>query len=199
MDIEDSNWASFFDVSQDCQLMYKLQIVEAVIEEGENQDQTHVLTMDPLRQPKKFPFEIKKLPNAQSLIEKDTVLKKAWTSKFLEKGGFKYMLDTFMSFEVVQDSFKLMYASFMLKLLRFFMLLLISSSGSGITTLLRRKSSHTHDDEAATDTEEAKIEGDAVKEAGGEQLKSVISGVLGMELLNGIDHKALQTKLLKTV
>ena len=46
---------------------------------------------------------------------------------FLEKGGFKFMLETFMSYEVDSDSFKLHYASFMLKLLKFFVVLLISS------------------------------------------------------------------------
>lgn len=133
---------------------------------------------------------MKKLPNAQSLIDQDTVLKKVWTSKFLEKGGFKYMLDTFMSFEVDEDSFKLMYASFMLKLLRFFMLLLIGASEAGVTTLLRRKSSAAGDAEE-TAAEEEENSSDHVGAAGGEELKAVVSGVLGVELLAGIDHSAL--------
>jgi hypothetical protein len=119
-----------------------------VIEEGDNQDQTLVQVIDSLKYPKKGHPKIKHLPSAKSIIEKDQVYKKKWTSSFLEKGGFKYMLETFMKFEVDDDTFKLKYASFMLKLLRFFVLLLISSSDTEVTTLLRRKSSMNDGDEA---------------------------------------------------
>ena len=56
--------------------MYRLQIVEAVIEEGNKEDQTFVLMNDPLRYPKKGYPIITKLPDSLSLIDKDTVYKK---------------------------------------------------------------------------------------------------------------------------
>jgi hypothetical protein len=52
---------------------------------------------DPLRYPKKGYPKITKLPDALSIIDKDTVYKKQWIMKFLEKGGFKFMLETFMN------------------------------------------------------------------------------------------------------
>jgi len=127
MNVEETNWKEFFDTSNVFELMYRLQIVEAVIEEGQKEDQTLVQMHDPLKYPKKGYPKIKKLPDSLSLIDQDTVYKKQWVAKFLEKGGFKFMMDTFMSFEVTNDSFKLHYASFMLKLLKFFVVLLISS------------------------------------------------------------------------
>lgn len=186
MNIEESNWAAFFDSNKVYELMYKLQIVEAVIEEGDNQDQTRVRVIDVIKCPKKVAKEVKKLPQAKSIIEKDDKLKKVWTSQFLEKGGFRYMMETFMDFQVDEDSFKLMYASFMLKLLRFFMLMLISTTEtSEVTTLLRRKSSHA-DGDNSTPME--------IDDAAGEkdnQLKQVISGALGLELLEGLDYPQL--------
>lgn len=78
--------------------MYRLQIVEAVIEEGDKEDQTSVIMIDPLKYGKKGYPKITKLPDAKSIIDKDTVYKKQWVAKFLEKGGFKFMLETFMGY-----------------------------------------------------------------------------------------------------
>ena len=66
-----------------------------------------VKLIDTLKYPKKEYPKITKLPDATSLIQNDTVYKEQWVAKFLEKGGFKFMLDTFMEFQVDADSFKL--------------------------------------------------------------------------------------------
>jgi len=137
---------------------------------------------DPLRYPKKGYPKITKLPDALSLIDKDTVYKKQWVSKFLEKGGFKFMLETFMSYEVDSDSFKLHYASFMLKLLKFFVVLLISSQQTEVTTLLRRKSS-VGNEETFESSQPEETNEEALKNLGGEKLQAFVTGEMGMQIL----------------
>ena len=199
MNVEEANWEEFFDQSNVYQLMYRLQIVEAVIEEGNSTDQTYVHVIDTLKYPKKGFPKTKKLPDALSLIDADQVFKKQWVPKFLEKGGFKFMMDTFMGFVVDEDSFRLQYASFMLKLLKFFVVLLISSQETEVTTLLRRKSSVGGEDETAEEQKDQELNSEAIKNLGGENLQEMISGDMGLQILDEIDHKVLQKKLMDTI
>mmetsp|Transcript_23119 Transcript_23119/g.22543 ORF Transcript_23119/g.22543 Transcript_23119/m.22543 type:complete len:315 (-) Transcript_23119:116-1060(-) len=109
------NWTKFFDHQSDYKLLYTLQIVEAVMEEGEGSNQERVLILDepteskaiaipaqapgaavpvPLQEPEVLPAYAKKT----SIIEEEESQKmiNEWTKMFLTNGGIQYILEVFM-------------------------------------------------------------------------------------------------------
>jgi hypothetical protein len=147
------DWAAFFDKSMAYNLLYRLQIVQAVIAENDQADTQRAWCTNPLafhtakllrfHYPTSPPDEVAEneeeskpeMTKSISTIskEEEKELRGLWAREFVTNGGFAYILNDFMTADLAQadttaENIDLKYIAFKLQVMRTFIMAAIANT-----------------------------------------------------------------------
>jgi ubiquitin carboxyl-terminal hydrolase 34 len=222
------DWSRFFDRSSAYRLLYTVQIVQAVLEDGEDSSRTVTILNSAEfpggKQPGPAaageaseveqdgaagdaPPQLRK-PGSQvaESPQEEAKLRAQWAEEFLLHGGFQHILRDFMDCAVpsgakeqgtaAAQSVELKYLAFMLRLLRTFVMAAFSTRDADayqVATLARRSSS-VRAGEGGEASQEAEVPAEG---SSFQQLRSLLEGPMGVEIVDLVDYSTLQRQVLR--
>ena len=172
---DEVDWAKFFDKSSAYNLLYSLQIVQAVINEGDSDNKRakclnlesfftakllsrHYPTAEELESDtdtleQESPLPMMKRTSTQVTDEKEEgELRQIWAKKFVLRGGFNFILNDFMTCSLDSkadgENIDLKYMAFILQVMRTFIMAALANSDQDayqIAQLARKQSSSVSD------------------------------------------------------